>query len=138
MSKTCAAKTYGVPRKTLCRLVGETNKRSTGANKVSGNFQTTFSAEIEANLVEYLLQMEKAMFGLTTADICCLAYQMAEKNNIAHKFNKETKSADKDWLYNLKRIHSELSLRSLRQHLQPERVVLTVSRQILYQFRSID
>ena len=36
----------------------------------------------------------------------------AEKNNIAHKFNKETKSAGKDWFYNFTHRHLELSLRS--------------------------
>ena len=71
------------------------NKRSTGSNKVLGNFQTTFSAEIEANLAEYLLRMEEVMFDLTTVDIRCLAYQMLKRIilliNLTKKQNLQVK-----------------------------------------------
>ncbi|KAJ8030899.1 hypothetical protein HOLleu_27442 [Holothuria leucospilota] len=55
--------------------------------------------------------MESMTFGLTTDDVRCLAFQLAERNGIANQFNKEKQKAGKDWLYHFRKRHPELSLR---------------------------
>lgn len=45
-------------------------------------FQTTFTGEIEQDILAYILKMESMMFGLRTADVRRLAYQVAERNGI--------------------------------------------------------
>ncbi|KAL2089428.1 hypothetical protein ACEWY4_014116 [Coilia grayii] len=42
--------------------------------------------------------MERALFGLTAADVRRLAYELAEKMGLKHTFNSEQKMAGKDWL----------------------------------------
>lgn len=56
-------------------------------------------------------KMEASGFGLTRKDMNCLAYQLAEKNNLSHNFSKERQSAGKTWLRLFLRRHPELSFR---------------------------
>ena len=55
--------------------------------------------------------MESMMFGLTTNDVRCLAFQLAERNGLSNQFNKENEKAGKDWLYHFMKRHNELTLR---------------------------
>ena len=41
---------------------------------------------------------EECMAGLTTVDVRHLAYEIVEKQNINHYFNKSTKMAEVEWL----------------------------------------
>ena len=54
-----------------------------------GAFKTIFTLEEEAELVQYVQQMEKMLFGLTSYELRKLVFELAEKNKKAHKFNKE-------------------------------------------------
>ncbi|KAK7099863.1 hypothetical protein V1264_022909 [Littorina saxatilis] len=54
---------------------------------------------------------ERRFFGLTRNDLMKMAYQIAEMNRINHSFNKEKKTAGKDWYRLFKRRHPEISLR---------------------------
>ncbi|KAJ4436229.1 hypothetical protein ANN_18859 [Periplaneta americana] len=67
--------------------------------------------EVENDLVTYLLQLEKMFYGLTRRSVMQLAYEIAEKNKLATRFNKETKSAGKEWFSGFMKRHPELSLR---------------------------
>ena len=51
-----------------------------------------FSNEQEDELVAHILSMEDRFFGLTTRDVRYIALQTAERNNLAHKFNKTVRS----------------------------------------------
>ena len=62
-------------------------------------FQSTFTEEVERDLTDYIMKMESMMFGLTTNDVRCLAFRLAERNGLSNQFNKENEKAGKDWLY---------------------------------------
>lgn len=55
-----------------------------------GSRHTTFDEDMEKELVTYLKDMESRLFGLTTRDVRCLAFQLAERNKLDHYFNKDT------------------------------------------------
>ncbi|KAJ4443294.1 hypothetical protein ANN_04962, partial [Periplaneta americana] len=67
--------------------------------------------EVENDLVTHLLQLEKMFYGLTRRSVMQLAYKIAEKNKLATRFNKETKSAGKEWFSGFMKRHPKLSLR---------------------------
>ncbi|XP_065684444.1 uncharacterized protein LOC136096852 [Hydra vulgaris] len=87
-----AAAMYGVPQTTLERRVAKFKKNpdiEDACKKTLGAFRTIFTLEEEAELVQYVQQMEKMLFGLTSYELRKLAFELAEKNKKAHKFNKE-------------------------------------------------
>lgn len=55
-----------------------------------GRFGPIFLPELEGELVIKIQQMEKALFGLSTVDVRRLAFDLAEKLNLAHGFNAHT------------------------------------------------
>ncbi|KAG5879005.1 hypothetical protein JTB14_000848 [Gonioctena quinquepunctata] len=91
-----ASQIYGVPQATLRRRAQNKNKQIKGTDKGSGRYVTTFSLEQERELVEYLLHLESMVFGSTCDDVRKLAYQLAVKNNICHRFNVENGRAGWD------------------------------------------
>lgn len=107
MSKRRAELVYGVPRKTLTRhLQGLVQSPGT-----LGRFKPVLSVEFEMALTEHALQLQQMLFGLTTADFRKLAFDVAEKLNIEHPFNKDSKKAGRDWLSGFLRRHPELAVR---------------------------
>eukprot|EP00057_Strongylocentrotus_purpuratus_P025733 XP_011680207.1 PREDICTED: uncharacterized protein LOC105445837 [Strongylocentrotus purpuratus] len=105
-----ASAEFSVPKATLRRRVKGLNKSAIGAAKLMGNFKTTFPEEIEKDHVDYIHQMELMMYGLTSNDLRRLAFQLTERNGIAHQFNREKQMAGKDWLYSFIKRHP-ISLR---------------------------
>ena len=97
-----------IPARTLHRhRDGKVNK----PGEVSlGRHNSVFSAE-EAQLVEHIMLMERALFGLTTIDVRKLAFEMAERMKIRHPFNKHSKLAGSDWLRGFLSRHPCLSIR---------------------------
>lgn len=77
-----------------------------------GKYKCIFSEEQEVELVEYVQHMESRLFGLTTTELRRLAFQLAEKNQLPHNFNRESESAGLDWLKGFLKRHKNLSLRS--------------------------
>ena len=106
-----ASKEFAVPKSTLERRVKGTNKIATGSVKVLGNMTSVLPSLIEDLLVKHILEMEAALFGLTLNDVRLLAFELAELNNVPHKFNWQNKMAGKSWLYAFFRRHPEISLR---------------------------
>ncbi|KAK9680429.1 hypothetical protein QE152_g39108 [Popillia japonica] len=49
----------------------------------------------QAELLEYIFDMETCMYGLTPRDVRCVAFQLAEINNIKHPFSKTKQAAGK-------------------------------------------
>lgn len=105
-----ASKIYGVPKRTLCRHMTGKNKVATLSTKFHGR-QTTFSVEMENELVQHCLTLESMYFGMRIDDVRKLAYDLAEANHMEHTFNHETKMTGKKWFYAFMRRHSELSVR---------------------------
>lgn len=56
--------------------------------------------------------MEDRLLGLTKKDICSLAYELAERNGIAHRFSKDKKAAGNAWFSDFLRRNPELSFRT--------------------------
>ncbi|XP_028130533.2 uncharacterized protein LOC114326374 isoform X3 [Diabrotica virgifera virgifera] len=111
-----AANSYGVPKSTLERKVKKAHTNAlapeAAAVKKLGRYETVFNAEQEKQLVEHALTLKERLLGITLTDIRMLAFELAERNNIKHKFNTEKRMAGKFWLYSFLRRHKELSFRN--------------------------
>ena len=66
---------------------------------------------MEFQLVEHIIRLESSFFGLSIRDIRSLAYQIAEKNNLQHKFNRTMQLAGKKWFYAFLKRHPKISVR---------------------------
>nr|KAI8735677.1 jerky protein-like [Biomphalaria glabrata] len=96
---------YGIPKPTLKRHLDGKNKFANG-NVVQRGRMTVLQAELENELVSHINQLEGMLFSLTRNDIRCLAYQIAEKNGLSHRFNKTEGMAGKDWFRDFKKRHN--------------------------------
>ncbi|XP_026746589.1 jerky protein homolog-like [Trichoplusia ni] len=67
---------------------------------------------MEDELVNHILELESRFFGVTIRDLRHLAYQLAEKYGLPHKFNPETKLAGWKWYYKFLKTHPQISLRT--------------------------
>lgn len=106
-----ASRSFDVPQATLRRRATDKNKR-VKANKLGlGRFEVTFNAELERDLVEHIKTLESMLFGLSCDDVRSLAYQLAERNGIPHRFNRATKLAGWDWLRGFRSRNHDISLR---------------------------
>ncbi|KAJ4440924.1 hypothetical protein ANN_10772 [Periplaneta americana] len=101
-----AARRYNIPSATLKTY----NKRKDAKIRQPGH-PLDLPQEVENDLVTHLLQLEKMFYGLTRRSVMKLAYEIAEKNKLATWFNRETKSAGKEWFSGFMKRHPELSLR---------------------------
>ena len=65
---------------------------------------------LENELVQYCLDMERRFFGIKIDGLRRLAYELAEANGIEHKFDKTKMLAGWKWYYGFMRRHAELTL----------------------------
>ena len=106
ISKRKAESVYGIPRRTLSRhMKGEVHKIGN-----LGRFDCDLAPEYEAALVSHALELQKMLFGLNTVELRKLAFELAEKQEINHRFKNKT--AGKTWLKGFLRRHPELAIRS--------------------------
>lgn len=114
-----ASVSYNVPQTTLEDRVKKARQNDLtpelAAKKGMGRFKSVFTADQEKELVAYILSLEERLFGITLTDLPELAFRLAEKNNIAHHFNKDSKMAGKEWLYSFLARHPQLRLRNPEQ-----------------------
>ena len=78
-------------------------RRRDGKVKAAGGLSLggkppVFSKEFELNIVTQVQIMERALFGLTTIDVCRLAYDFAKQMGINNPFNNESKMPGVGWL----------------------------------------
>lgn len=104
------ARVYNIPKTTLYRHVKCLNKIANNAVKKFGK-PTTLPEQIEEELVSHILKLEELMFGLTINDIRKLAFDIAQRNQLAHVFNCEKELAGKKWYYRFMKRHPTLTLR---------------------------
>lgn len=99
MGSLKASRQFNVPQTTVERHVAKKRANPDYAVvKKLGSITSVFTAEQEAELKDYLTQMEGQFFGLTIKELSELAFQLAERNNMKHPFNAAAKSAGRDWV----------------------------------------
>ncbi|KAI4469700.1 hypothetical protein MML48_1g00950 [Holotrichia oblita] len=103
-----ASRQYEVPKATIKRHAHEKNQRS--KTKALGRMPV-FSATMEKELAEHILQFEERMFGLTITDVRRLAFDVAEKHAVEHNFNRDKRMAGKAWYYGFMARNKNLTLR---------------------------
>lgn len=94
MSIRKASITFRIPRTTLRSHTKQSNKPPTRL----GSKIPVFNAAQEEELVQHLLKLESRFYGLNMRDIKELAFELAERNNLPHPFNKDKRMAGQDWL----------------------------------------
>ncbi|KAG5879418.1 hypothetical protein JTB14_027241 [Gonioctena quinquepunctata] len=95
---------------TLKRRVLNVNKDAVGTKKMLGAYKPVFNKDQEGEILQVILDMEQRFYGFTGRDVRILAFELAEKNKIAHPFNEELQVAGEDWLVGFRKRHSQLSL----------------------------
>lgn len=83
MGYKLASETFGVNISSLRRRVNNKNKNAVGAKKSLGSKSQSLPKPIERALHEYIIEMDRFMFGLTTFEVRKMAYELALKNNIS-------------------------------------------------------
>lgn len=56
--------------------------------------------------------MESRLFGLTSKDLRSLAFQLAERNGLNHRFDQSSGLAGQDWVKGFLSRHPTLSIRT--------------------------
>ena len=111
MGINASAASYGVPKTTLLRHLKGQNKFANDDTKFHGGV-TTLPEDLENELVQYCLSMERRFFGIKIDELRRLAYDLAEANGIDHNFDKTKMLAGWKWYYGFMKRHKELTLRS--------------------------
>jgi hypothetical protein len=110
MALNCAARNYSVPKKTLKRRIDGSNLNAVGHKQFFG-CTADLPEEVEYDLLNYVLQLEERLFGLTRKDLRRLAYEIAEINKLPHRFSHEKGMAGDKWYYGFIARHPQISLR---------------------------
>ena len=110
LSKRKASMQYKIPRPTLIKRLKNIGVRP--APTSLGRFRRVFDAAFDSELVQHCVEMQKRYYGLSIADLRRLAFQLAERNNIAHPFSKASQMAGEEWARCFLKRNSTLSLRS--------------------------
>jgi hypothetical protein len=106
ISKRQAKKQYGVPHKTLsCYMSNKVDRPGSLAR-----FQCVLGENLEHALVEHVITLQRMLFGLSTADLRKLAFEIAQYKKIDHPFQNNT--AGKKWLCGFLQRNPNLSIRS--------------------------
>ena len=106
-----ASKIYKVPKSTLARYVTSPMDPEESVHGALGR-KPVFTKAQEDELVRHIEDMDSLHFGLRNSDLKRLSFQLAEKNNIVHPFNKTRRVAGKKWVRAFLRRHPELSFRT--------------------------
>jgi hypothetical protein len=106
------SRVFNTPQTTLERYIKDWDKSSNEAIKTKLGRKQVLPCEAENDLAEHCLLMERKFFGLTIADVMHLAYQVAVRNRIKHKFCKRNVKAGRKWLKNFLYRHPEISVRT--------------------------
>lgn len=107
-----AADRFNVPRTTLFRLSTKSNITPAQAVETKLGRSPVLPRNLEDQLVDYLLLMEKKFYGLTRSDVKRMAYQLATLNKLPNTFSKNNETAGRKWLnLFLKRHKDRISVR---------------------------
>lgn len=107
-----ASKTFNVPSSTLRRRAANKNTYAINETKgFLGGSVPTFDKDIEDQITKHIKELETRFYGLTMLELRKLAFDLAEKNGIPHKFNKEKGVAGWNWIKGFLRRNPSISLR---------------------------
>lgn len=94
-----AAHQFNVPQTILeYHVVKKRNNTNYSVKKVLGSYSCVFNHEQEVELVNYLTKMKSLLFGLILKEVRVIAFQLADRNNIKHPFNRDNSTAGMDWM----------------------------------------
>lgn len=102
-----AARNFGIPATTLKRR--KRNGNPTKQNRLGP--PSSLGEDAEIKLVRHIKKLQKFGFAPTRDVLRRMAYDLAEKMNIKHKFNRATGKAGFVWLQLFLRRHPDLSVR---------------------------
>lgn len=105
------AESYRSSSTTLRRHVLGSNKTLKSNSKGLGCWKSTFPSDVERQLVQHFKFLESRLFGLTRASVQELAFQLAERNGFAHRFNSKKQKAGQEWLEGFLKRNKDISLR---------------------------
>lgn len=106
-----ASKQFNVPKSTLRDYIKNADKNPEELVDTNMGRKTTLSHEMETELVNYCLEMERRFYGLNSSDIRRIAFQLALRNNIHHPFSLQKAAAGKKWLRKFLTRHPNLKFR---------------------------
>ena len=86
-----ASRVFKIPQTTLQRYVKDRQKSSSETVKTKLGRKHVLPCEVENDLAERCLVMERKFFGITMTDVMCLAYQLAARNELKTNFARELK-----------------------------------------------
>jgi len=113
MSERAAAKRYEVSRTSFQdRVKAVKQGQKVILKPILGRFQQTFTPEYERQLCQHVIDLDNRLMPLTRSEFLRLAYDLAEKSNIDHRFNKEKRTAGKDFFLAFKKRNPDLALRT--------------------------
>jgi hypothetical protein len=98
---------------------------------LASNFQTVFTKEQESILCQCINMLENQLVALSGIDIRRLAFQVAEKLKIPHRFNKDIETAGEDWYRGFLKRNPEVSLKKVDHFSEKNRLL---NKERVYQF----
>ncbi|KAI4453984.1 hypothetical protein MML48_scaffold00007257 [Holotrichia oblita] len=112
MGYLLASKTFNVPKSTLEDYVKNKSRKSP-EEMIRTNLgrPPVLPKDIEVDLVDYCVEMDKRFYGLRASDIRRLAFQLAIRNNLKHNFSQKEKTAGYKWMRSFLKRHPELTFR---------------------------
>lgn len=91
MGYLLASKTFAVPKSTLEDYVKHKMKSPEELVQTNLGRPPVLPKEIEADLVDHCVEMDKRFYGLRASDIRRLAFQLAIRNSLKHTFSNNKK-----------------------------------------------
>jgi hypothetical protein len=107
-----ASKYFQIPKRSLERYVKDKNRTPKELVGVCLGRKPVLSNQLENQLVNYCIAMEKRFCALRSKDIRSLAFELALRNGLKHPININTRSAGKKWLQAFLKRHRDLSMRT--------------------------
>jgi hypothetical protein len=104
MGISAASRAFGIPSRTLTRRILQDNyKKSLGPAACLGS-------DVEIKMASHIQQMQAAGFALSRKDVQILAFKLAKKSGIKHRFCVAEGRVGKDWFASFTK-HSEINVR---------------------------
>jgi len=103
-----ASRVFNIPQTALERYVKDQQKSSSETVKTKLCRKQVLPCEAENDLAKHCLLMERKFFGLTVADVMCLAV----RNRIKNQFCKRNEKAGRKLLKNCLHCHPQISVRT--------------------------
>ena len=106
-SVKAACRKHGVVSRTLRRY------RDAQMTQLGDAYRIGASRVLPDDIEEEIYKFVKFMDGhdLTTVDLKCFAYELVEKKQIDHRFDRSVKMADDEWMMNFISRHRDLTVK---------------------------